>query len=696
MAAHVPTAAIPATLPKTYSELYADANSDPWNGNYGPVMRTFRDDNNPLSSTDMFAAAKSMGTDTPNAYIGLFAYENEECGRSMVLHAISTYPTVLGRTTNWDNKTYASVQDVDDGDITSIEIGNGIFERTRAATSVNVPGTLVRVDELLLAEPDNELIGPFQATDVNIVQRRTRIVMSLPPKYIPLVVNRRLTPKQIWTDLVGAIRADGNVEDCQELVNWAMLALTRHAATQPSATLQQLPVAPLADSLLNRHRRQVLFRQLPGADPRNTPASAVVPTQLVNLVSQLVNNQRTAREEDTKRADTASAERLPSLYWGAAATARLCMLCNVTDEADLPELWLRLAAAGAKKDRITIDAVLMEIAVAEDAVELLPIVTPALAKVFTSMRLAGDDIDDLSDGLQPFALSIQDFGCALGEAAASTARDVAMDYDQLMAGSMSTDLNDVRSLRTATKVTIPRQYPQTKAKIQAMRLMVIATFGALHPLNLSYKRFVTKYLNRESYYNNRLENLALPHAPAQFLRYNQLQLTNWLRDMRSHHSGPMVPVPNFSAIFDKLAMTEQGWAPMIPLRYTRTPSVPKVPVTGTSALVAPGAGGGGGGGADPPAERNSQVTNHHKNPEFDQFSVQLGKIKLNAAIEKGGYPPKVKRQDPKTKKMVELSMCGSWHLRGTCMSLCGRRLDHGPHSAEEDVELIEWCQKALA
>jgi hypothetical protein len=123
MAAHVPTAAIPATLPKTYSELYADANNDPWNGNYGPVMRTFRDDNNPLSSTDMFAAAKSMGTDTPNAYIGLFAYKNEECGRSMVLHAISTYPTVLGRTTDWDNKTYSSVQDVDDGDITSIEIG---------------------------------------------------------------------------------------------------------------------------------------------------------------------------------------------------------------------------------------------------------------------------------------------------------------------------------------------------------------------------------------------------------------------------------------------------------------------------------------------------------------------------------------------------------------------------------------------
>jgi hypothetical protein len=45
--------------------------------------------------------------------------------------------------------------------------------------------------------------------------------------------------------------------------------------------------------------------------------------------------------------------------------------------------------------------------------------------------------------------------------------------------------------------------------------------------------------------------------------------------------------------------------------------------------------------------------------------------------------------------MVTLSMCGSWHLKGKCMSDCKRRLDHSPHSEEEDDRLDAWCTVAL-
>jgi hypothetical protein len=147
-----------------------------------------------------------------------------------------------------------------------------------------------------------------------------------------------------------------------------------------------------------------------------------------------------------------------------------------------------------------------------------------------------------------------------------------------------------------------------------------------------------------------------------------------------------------------LVMGNKAWAPELPARYIRTPSIPKAPVKsqgggGKADTVATGATVPAGG---PPEERNLQVTNTHKNPEFDQFKAKLGNMKLNDAIKKGGLPPNVTREDPKLKKMVELSMCGSWHLRGTCMSLCGRRLDHGPHTAEEDEALMTWCQTALA
>ena len=69
---------------------------------------------------------------------------------------------------------------------------------------------------------------------------------------------------------------------------------------------------------------------------------------------------------------------LPSAFWGEAATTRLCYLCNVADESELPPLWSALVADGAKHDRRTLEQAFAEVAKARNWVDWAPIATLAL------------------------------------------------------------------------------------------------------------------------------------------------------------------------------------------------------------------------------------------------------------------------------------------------------------------------------
>ena len=73
---------------------------------------------------------------------------------------------------------------------------------------------------------------------------------------LPLVINRRLKPREVWTDLVGAIEAEVLLAD------WATLAAVRPGVGSPSNARQPLPQVPLVDAAFLRHRRDVLLRQV--------------------------------------------------------------------------------------------------------------------------------------------------------------------------------------------------------------------------------------------------------------------------------------------------------------------------------------------------------------------------------------------------------------------------------------------------
>jgi hypothetical protein len=111
------------------------------------------------------------------------------------------------------------------------------FSKTRGELYTNVPSTINRMDKLWGAEPDKDLLGPFEDEDALMTPSHTRHLMYVPPKYVPIVANQRLTPKELWFELVSTIRADGAEEDCYELINWCILAATGEDDTLPSAII---------------------------------------------------------------------------------------------------------------------------------------------------------------------------------------------------------------------------------------------------------------------------------------------------------------------------------------------------------------------------------------------------------------------------------------------------------------------------
>jgi hypothetical protein len=168
-------------------------------------------------------------------------------------------------------------------------------------------------------------------------------------------------------------------------------------------------------------------------------------------------------------------------------------MCGVQSEADLLELWPVIAALD-KRDHLTIDPVINTVAQDSGQPEHASIITPELAKRLVSLRLSGDNMEDLVDGLQPFAFTIRDYSTQDSEDDACDGRRRVEEYDMLTAGSTSTTLQDVQTLRSSGKAMVRRDFRQCRALLQAQNNMTRAVLGVTHPVTLTFHQFLTAYM----------------------------------------------------------------------------------------------------------------------------------------------------------------------------------------------------------
>lgn len=242
------TTAISTTAPSTFREHFAIAANDPFRGNYASVFNLLKTDvDDELTSAQIIDRLIQTDIGAPKTILGLFKDSGDASGLSMAFNGIHRMPVTLSTPTQWDGKVLMLAGDVSNGQISSVEMPANGFDIVNNGRSCIVPSTVERMDELLATDTEATLIGPLQSSDEVVTTARTRYFVYIPPRYVPIVIHRRLNPRQLWEQLVGAIRANNDMEQCQLLVRWVMIALIRSSfgVNQQSIVQMDLPTLPL-------------------------------------------------------------------------------------------------------------------------------------------------------------------------------------------------------------------------------------------------------------------------------------------------------------------------------------------------------------------------------------------------------------------------------------------------------------------
>jgi hypothetical protein len=467
-------------------------------------------------------------------------------------------------------------------------------------------------------------------------------------------------------------------------------------ANEPGVAHKDPPDVPMADRDLSRCRKGVLWSQLPHLRPKpvTTPGTdgTAVTAQLVQFVGQLVNESRQARAEDRDRAEEKRAPKSVSSFFGEESCRQLCIICNVGEEANLPAIWHAIAGAG-KKDRAAVEHAFSNTAHEMGMGSMVPIATPDLTKKIVGLRFAGDDVNNLGEGIQPFAILIRDHGSIgyMTTTEEDTTRQRNNEYDILTEGSVSTTLQDVTKISTTTTAKIPTDYTHLRALLQAYLVLLTTLFGADHVVTVAFQAFVRRYNNNEVVCRGQLQALFQGQGPGRLLRFIQLNMVAWFRKVRN--TGTLPAVPDFDEALEKLTIHISSWAPELPSQYLLAPNTvaPFTMKSGTSTVISGLTNDTSKQSAtDPPSvKKRLQVVNLARNVTLEPFGVIAAKLKINDAIAKAGEPPTI------TKNGITTPMCLSFHVRGTCWNSCPRNADHGAHTNADDAKLIAWCNKAF-
>lgn len=676
------TGPVPPTgtaLPDDFVTLYSLPSSDPYRGNYATPFNAFSVATGTLGWDSLATYNMVLDSATiPMAFVGLFPDANEPLGRTRLVHGPERYPRLMGVTSAYDGNSYAFLDDVAAGTANTIEFPADAFALCHG-TTMTVPRSSTLMDGLLASDTSNSFVQLAVGTDTTSLY--VPYFMWVPPALISKVIGKNLTPREFYTQVIGPLTT-GERAQVLPLIRWSIYAMFRTANTEAaSPLLRPNDVSiPFATPPFAVFRQASLHKFLPALKPPG-PGPAVATAQIATIMGDLLQAQR---EANADTADARTQARQPKSvldFFKPYMTGKLMDITNVAVEIQLPELWHRIAASGGKRERETIEAAFREMGSDMGYQHLVPVVTPDLTKKITALRFAGTNMDDLSDGINPFVMIIPDYTSPSGEKAYLEALSFAQDYDDLVAGTTAADLSDIKALKSAVKVQIPTSFAAVRAMLVAFVVTIAALLGDAHPQTGNLNNFLSEYNGKETFFIGRLQRADGVYGPARLLRFVQLQFRAWFaayETATTTAARAAIVSPQLMPALHKMQVGDMSWLPDLPASYRMEPkvtaSVYEKPDKGTT---------------DADKKKASQVRNMAMNTRFDDFKTGISNNKFNDLIKKVGTPPTVKRGGK------EISMCASYHLRGTCFSNCNRKADHGPHTSDEDAALYDWCKLAF-
>ena len=723
----VPTAAAAAPTPQltAYHEFFGNAALDPHQQDYKALMRAYRVHDAPTPAQSLYNSAGLSTSAYPMAYLSLI---NDNGNLFYLLvHAPSFYKSLPGVPSRCDGKAYAFTGDVVANTITTVEFPQNAFMSPGNGAEENVPKDLERALNILQLNPNDASIGPFQDTDANIKQAKTRHYIPLPHRYVHLVLGRQVPVQKGFIDLASAIKNTGDEIECPELTDWLLLSLVRAGAGAPPNLATTLPDRPFDDAALKVQRRELVEQHLPGLKEASLPSMLGIQQSLVQSVSELVQTQRDAQTEATARETKAKAPKSVDEFFGPMLHKLLSVL-HIQDTSQCPPVWSEWAAQPKKANLDVLETALRSQASSEatGGFGIVPIVTPDLVKKVKAVKLGGNDTDDLEEGIHPFSIVLPSYGGS-DVGVTKAAREKAAAYAEVHGGS-GASLQDAIALRKPT-VHIPDTFSKARSHLMGLLTLWQVLLPYSHPFLRAYGMFLQQYVREEANFTALLDKLPRPEPkPALFLRAVQVRMVNYWQSVESAMSYQPDP-PNFIDILVQIRQRSDSWIAALPANYWSEPTAPPptapwnggympymmppgmVPVSsdssGASSLTPHTLGYPPffNGFFPPPGEGGKPVEDHNKSKGKDSLQVKnptnvpelakFRKLAFATAVPKaeqkaGSPPPEI------THNGTKVQMCVGYHVKGKCWEKCPRAADHVAHSAQDTTKLVEWCKKAYS
>jgi hypothetical protein len=199
----------------------------------------------------------------------------EDPGKIFLCHRLSRYEAMIDQPTPFDNQLHAFIGDSSNGQppITIIMPTNFLH----AANVVQVP-TVAKLQQLMQDDPDAQSVGPFAAGDDDIEPVHVRKCLWIPNRYALLVFGDGVSPRLAWERIYPVVLAEAHDTECQDLIDWLGVAITRRAAGGSQVAMPPLQMETFISLAHNQafqaYCLEVMSRDLPETLPGSHTASA--------------------------------------------------------------------------------------------------------------------------------------------------------------------------------------------------------------------------------------------------------------------------------------------------------------------------------------------------------------------------------------------------------------------------------------
>ena len=683
----LPPPAAGAPVVRTYRAFYADAANDPYAGSYADVVNEYAvplaNANAPTPQQLAHRLYSSVQQGLPNAFIMLCGPPGR--GRITLFHKIAKfYPRVGLPATQWDDRAFAYKGDVSGGgQIAIVDWEDQAFHQVPA--QLRIP-TMPTLEQALAADPDLNVVGPYGNADAGTEVVRVRRCSYIPSRYVGLLLEEDLQPKEALVRLWGAIINDGLTEDLEPLSVFLRACMTLQAPQQQdSPLLVAHPTAPVADALLFAHRQALLEHDLPAL---GTAALNLGAHQIAASIGVLTDEHRQARAAEAAR--RAAETKTPDTYFGTSVSY-LLRLSHSATSTDLPDMWADLARSPKGQQRHVLQRALNE-SIARISPSRGFILTPALMTKIINLDFRMSNPEDLSTGIQPFVLGQGT------PADRQEAHRLSLLYDLVVGGGASASLSDAQHVTESDTAVLPRTFAQSKLALTYMWVIVDMTLGPAHPWTLQLQAFITEYQQREM--DLELTSTRDPAyrlmVPALITRWVQLRWSLWVD--RQWNSPADVPAPDLLSLFSDIRLS-MPWEPMLPSRYQTlvVPAPAAAPPPAAPPAARPPPAPPGAPAASPAATQQVANNRNYDAATFGRFrnlNVRIRDVLARARTDPPPLSTHNNPQDPQqSARDTPLRLCIAYHVKGQCTGRCGRRLDHNVLPDASRDELVAWCDR---